>query len=200
MSLSNLAHRRTISTNKTQNALLRGAMDTSGLTDAYLHRHGTQATYRTWEMRTSQDNPTWTSPDHILVSSHSQCNITAAQVDDTTLEHGMDHSVVTATLHIKQNKTIKRTLHVKLKCLKKDTDKYNDLVTKLLPFTRANREYRGRYRLHPLRNSDSLQNDPATPTPQIKGTERYPPPGGRPRIRHHSSGTETAPRSPGTPV
>ena len=108
-------------------------MDTSGLTDAYLHRHGTRTTYRTWEMRTSQDNPTWTSPDHILISSHNQGNITAAQVDDTTLEHGMDHSVVTATIHIQQNKTIRKTLHVKLKCKKKDTDKYNELVASLLP-------------------------------------------------------------------
>jgi hypothetical protein len=45
----------------------------------------------------------------------------------------MDQSVVTATINIQQNKTIRKTLHVKLKCKKKDTDKYNELVASLLP-------------------------------------------------------------------
>jgi hypothetical protein len=60
-----------------------------------------------WEERKEGDNPVWTSPDHILISSTAAHRITASHVDDAPLSMSMDHAIVTAAIHIKSNTRIK---------------------------------------------------------------------------------------------
>ena len=123
-----LSHRQQLSHSPLQHTMLNAALKSSGLTDAYTHRHGKATRYHTWEERKEGVNPVWTSPDHILISSTAAYKVTAAQVDDAPLSMGMDHAIVTAAVHITSNPRIKQSQHTKLICKDEDKDRYNDLV------------------------------------------------------------------------
>ena len=103
-----LSHRQNLSASPLQHSLLQAALKLSGLTDTFTHRHGTNTRYYTWEERKEGDNPVWTSPDHILISSTAAYRITASQVDDAPLSMSMDHAIVMAAIHIKSNTRIKQ--------------------------------------------------------------------------------------------
>ena len=123
-----LSHRQQLSHSPLQHTMLNAALKSSGLTDAYTHRHGKATRYHTWEERKEGVNPVWTSPDHILISSTAAYKVTAAQVDDAPLSMGMDHAIVTAAVHITSNPRIKQSQHTKLTCKDEDKDRYNELV------------------------------------------------------------------------
>ena len=133
MSYNTKYHRMNISSSKIQQSMLNQATDTSGLTDAFIHRHGPHTTCRTWEERKEGEEPVWTSPDHIMVSTTDAWRISATQIDDTPLTQGMDHSSVSAAIHIESNTTTKNTIHKKLYCTEKDKEEYNELVSSNLP-------------------------------------------------------------------
>ena len=122
MSYNTEYHRHRTSSSQVQNTMLNSALDNAGLTDAWIQRHGHSTTYRTWEERKEGENQVWTSPDHILISQNQAGRVSAIQVDDATLDHGMDHSMVTAAIYITDNTKVKRVPHRKLKCPVKEAD------------------------------------------------------------------------------
>ena len=82
-----------ISNNLTQHKLLTGLEEIGGLTDVFNHLHPSSL-YSTFH-RTN----TWTSPDHIMISSHLCHTLLQAQTDYTPIKEGIsDHRQVTVTM------------------------------------------------------------------------------------------------------
>jgi hypothetical protein len=63
-----------------------------------------------------------------MISSTAAQRVTAKQVDETTLDMGMDHALVTTAIHITSNTQIKQQAHRKLVCGGEDVGQYNQLV------------------------------------------------------------------------
>ena len=108
-------------------------MDNAGLKDAWIQRHGYGTTYKTWEARKEGKSPIWTSPDHILISMNQAGRVSALQVYDAPLSHGMEHSMITAAIYIIDNTMVKRVPHRNLKCPKKEVGRLNNLIREYLP-------------------------------------------------------------------
>ena len=129
MSYNTDAHRHRVGNDWTQHTMLHQAHATAGLVDAYTHRHGKGATCRTWEQRREDaTEPVWTSPDHIMISATESGRIGGVQIDDNTLSQGMDHSMVTAAVYIKDNQTVQKTRHTRIACNKEKAEELNQLI------------------------------------------------------------------------
>ena len=129
MSYNTDAHRHRVGNDWTQHTMLHQAHATAGLIDAYTHRHGKGATCRTWEQRREDaTEPVWTSPDHIMISATESGRIGGVQIDDNTLSQGMDHSMVTAAVYIKDNRTVQKTRHTRIACNKEKAEELNQLI------------------------------------------------------------------------
>ena len=112
-----------------QHTMLHQAHATAGLIGTYTQRHGRGATCRTWEQqREDATSPVWTSPDHIMISTTEIGRIGGVQIDDGTLSQGMDHSMVTATIHIKENRTVQNIRHNRVVCKKESAEEFNLLI------------------------------------------------------------------------
>ena len=82
-------------THRGQHRLLSLLTDHSGLTDTFPHCNP-DLQYKTFSNHTS-----WTSPDHILISSHTSQDATCSQTSTTTARlHGFDHSLLTTYINI----------------------------------------------------------------------------------------------------
>jgi hypothetical protein len=122
------AHRHRVGNDWTQHTMLHQAHATAGLTDTNIERHGRGATCRTWEQRREDaTNPVWNSPDHIMIST-TEIGRIGGQIDDGTISQGMDHSMVTAAIHIEENRTVQNTRHTLVVCNKVPAEEFNSLV------------------------------------------------------------------------
>ena len=78
--------------NTYQHKLLETLMNDTNMTHTYIHRHGDQADYRT---RINKPDGTYSSPDHILISTQEADRIKKAGVDEQPIrEQTRDHARV----------------------------------------------------------------------------------------------------------
>ena len=95
-SLNLPGHRMTPGTShRGQHRLLTLLSDHAGLTDTFSHCNPSS------EYKTFSNSTTWTSPDHILISSHMNSDAICSQTSTITSQlHGFDHSLLTTYINI----------------------------------------------------------------------------------------------------
>ena len=101
-SWNNTQHRKNTGPSHTgQQRLLNLLTTHAGLTDAFPHCNP-DSQYCTWK-----NHNTWTSPDHVLVSSHHSQHIAACEASNLyTILHGFDHSLITTAIDIAESISI----------------------------------------------------------------------------------------------
>ena len=95
-SSNNPLHRNnTGSSHTAQDRLLQKLMDHGGLVDTFPVCNP-DSQYKTWN-----NHNTWSSPDHILISSHTRHHATASQISNQTAKlHGLDHYLLTSYINV----------------------------------------------------------------------------------------------------
>ena len=108
-----------------QNELLRRLLHRSNLVDSFTYRHTSNTHYKTW-----RNTDTWSSPDHILVSTNKQEFITHASVSDIpVVDYGLDHSTVLTALDLGRIHTAARTTRPEIgRVTSKTQEKYVEAV------------------------------------------------------------------------
>jgi hypothetical protein len=63
-----------------------------------------------------------------MISTTEIGRIGRVQIDDGTLSQGMDHSMVTAAIPIKENRTIQNIRHTRVACKKESAEEFYLLI------------------------------------------------------------------------
>ena len=110
-----------------QERLLGNLLEHGGLIDTFpTCNPGHQ--YRTWS-----NHNTWSSPDHILISSHARQHATASQISDITVKlHGLDHNLLTTYIDIDGTGVIPKEDRTYINFDRKRSQEYADNLDKHL--------------------------------------------------------------------
>ena len=85
-----------------QNALIEALLNKGNLVDVYPYRHGDTTQYKTWIQTNNED--TWTSPDHIMISRRQGYRIAGVTIDYEPMQtHELDHATLNLALHIDES-------------------------------------------------------------------------------------------------